>query len=275
MKTQLVSIIIAAYNAQNFIQEAISSVLEQSYENIEILIVDDGSTDATLEEVKKFKDQRLHVLSKSNGGVSSARNAALKIMKGDLFCFLDADDVMPSEAIKSRVDVFDNNPYIDFVDGMVEYVDKNLVPLERHYVPEFTGNPLPKLLRLDRSCLFGNTWMIRKRDGIKYQFNESLTHAEDLYFYLTICNQYATNYSFTNTPILKYRQHDTSSMKNLRGLENGYSTLLKEIKSNITHTKKQFWHLKFRVIRIMLLSHLVDGRDPLSAIRVLLTFPWI
>ena len=93
MSVKLVSIIIPTYNTEMYISSCINSVLNQSYPNIEIIIINDGSTDNTEKEILKFKDSRIHYIKQKNQGVSVARNTALKIINGDYFCFLDADDL--------------------------------------------------------------------------------------------------------------------------------------------------------------------------------------
>lgn len=86
------SVIIPAYNAALYIKKSINSVLNQTFSDFEILIVDDGSTDDTKEIVKTIEDDRIHYIYQINGGVSSARNTGIYNAKGEYICFLDADD---------------------------------------------------------------------------------------------------------------------------------------------------------------------------------------
>ena len=88
------SIIIPAYNAEGCIARSISSVLRQKYGQFELIVVNDGSTDGTLEQIGKFSDERLRVISQENKGVSAARNAGIRSAKNPFICFLDADDEM-------------------------------------------------------------------------------------------------------------------------------------------------------------------------------------
>lgn len=90
----LVSIVMPAHNAADFIDDAIHSVLGQTYENWELLVVDDASTDKTLEVVKQFGDARIRVIScKCNGGAAKARNRGIRAARGAALCFIDADDL--------------------------------------------------------------------------------------------------------------------------------------------------------------------------------------
>ena len=103
MNDKLVSVIIPAYNIEDYIGRCLDSVLSQTYKNLEIIIVDDGSSDRTgeiLDDYKK-KDQRIRVIHKENGGVSSARNTGIEAAKGDYIGFIDGDDLAEPELFKT------------------------------------------------------------------------------------------------------------------------------------------------------------------------------
>ncbi len=94
MKNSVVSVIVPVFNTSKYLKKCIKSILEQSYKNLEILIIDDGSTDGSFEicEKLKKKDNRIKIFHKNNGGLSSARNVGLKKATGDFVCFIDSDD---------------------------------------------------------------------------------------------------------------------------------------------------------------------------------------
>lgn len=94
MENGLISVIIPVYNAEKYLQETIQSVLNQTYSNFEIIAVNDGSQDTSLEILQKFTDYRMRVINKENTGVSDTRNVAIKEAKGEFVCFLDADDYL-------------------------------------------------------------------------------------------------------------------------------------------------------------------------------------
>lgn len=99
MKKDLISIIIPVYNVQDYVEKCIKSVIKQTYENLEIIIVNDGSTDKSGEICKKYEkiDNRIKIIEKENGGVSSARNIGLKIAKGKYIGFVDPDDYIDKD----------------------------------------------------------------------------------------------------------------------------------------------------------------------------------
>jgi glycosyltransferase involved in cell wall biosynthesis len=105
----VVSVIIPVYNVCGYIDECISSICRQSYDDIEIILVDDGSTDGSAEKCNVWlnRDSRVKVIHKTNGGVSSARNAGLDVANGEYVCFLDSDDYIADNLLEVVI------PYMD------------------------------------------------------------------------------------------------------------------------------------------------------------------
>ena len=267
---KLVSIIMPAYNSARYIGEAIDSILNQDHKEWRLIVVNDGSRDETGEIVKGFDDERIRYFEQGNSGVSAARNLGLKKMRGEYFCFLDADDVMPQDSLKTRLAIFKQQPDISFVDGAVVYMNDDMTPTGKQFIPSFKGYPYNELLRLSSSCYFGNTWLIKKEAGFDYRFSEEMTHAEDLLFFLTISKD--RKYTYTESPVLYYRERKNSAMKDLTGLEQGYINLLKKVRQELHSDPVTLKVLKKRIIRIMFLSHLFDGRDPFSAVKSIFRF---
>ncbi len=102
---QLVSIIVPAYNVENYIEACLSSILAQTYKDIEVIVVDDGSTDKTREKIKALacKDAKLHLLSQENQGVAAARNAGIAMATGVYLSFVDGDDRLTEDCIERMV----------------------------------------------------------------------------------------------------------------------------------------------------------------------------
>jgi glycosyltransferase involved in cell wall biosynthesis len=105
-----VTVVIAAYNAESYLRETIESVLAQRLQDIEVIVVDDGSTDGTLKILRAFSDERLTVLRQKNSGVSAARNAGLAAARAAYIFFLDADDMLVQDALYRMVSTLDARP---------------------------------------------------------------------------------------------------------------------------------------------------------------------
>ena len=261
-----VSIVMPAYNASDYISDAIQSVINQTFMNWELLIVNDGSTDSTKNKISYFKDKRLRYFFQKNKGVSAARNLALCKMKGNFFCFLDADDIMPPDSLLSRINIFKIKPDTSFVDGMVISKDENMRKTIRYFVPSFKGYPYNELLKISQKCLFGPSWMIKRETDVTYLFNERMTHAEDLCFYLSISK--GKKYDFTTDEVLHYRITEFSAMSDFAGLETGYIQLYDIVKAEHYINWTKLVYLKYKITRIMLLSYLFHKKSPFNALRV-------
>lgn len=244
----LVSIILPVFNSESYVGEAIESVLEQTYLNWELIIVNDGSTDDSEKIIEFYFDERIRYVSQNNLGVSSARNAGLRLMQGQYFCFLDADDVLPRNSIESRLMVF--NDKIDFVDGAVEIFDATLTKQLGYWIPQTRGNVLGSLIKLDGKCFFGPTWMVKRKQSVTYKMDETLSYGEDLIFFISIAKQ--GKYDYTSDSILCYRRHSLSAMRNIKGLANGYSSmreiLLNQFRSDFGYWSRFLFSIKTRKI---------------------------
>lgn len=251
-----------AYNAQAYIAEAIDSVVAQSYRNWELLIVNDGSTDATERIALSYSDSRIRYFRQQNAGVSAARNRALGESNGDYLCFLDADDAYPPDSLRSRLELFSTSSDIEFVDGVVVRRDDALDRVLDVKTHTFSGNPQRALARLDERCFFGPSWMIRKKVGKQYRFEQGMTHSEDLLFYISISE--TGEYAATSEEVYCYRSRPDSAMSNLDGLANGYAQVYRAVRQMASIPASDRRYLWRRMTRIMFLSYLAN-KQPVSA----------
>lgn len=113
-KEALVSVVIAAYNCEKYIKDSINSILSQSYHNFEVVIVDDGSTDQTIDTILSIDDNRIKLFrNDKNRGIPYTRNRLLEYSKGDYIAVLDADDIADSTRLQKQVDFLSENEEID------------------------------------------------------------------------------------------------------------------------------------------------------------------
>lgn len=105
MEPKLLSVIVAVYNVEPYLRECIDSLLNQTYKNLEIILINDGSTDSSGQICDEYKNQdnRVHVIHQQNGGISRARNAGLNAMKGDYITIVDSDDYLLPEAFENSI----------------------------------------------------------------------------------------------------------------------------------------------------------------------------
>lgn len=262
-----VSIIMAAYNAERYIADAIRSVIAQTHADWELLVVNDGSRDNTAQVVRSFDDARISLHEQVNRGVSAARNVGLAKMKGEYFCFLDADDILPPNSLGARVARFEADPAVNFVDGRVSIRDASMETETGRYQPSARGDVFSDLVRLSERCFFAPTWMIKTEPGRSYRFPEGVTHGEDLCFYLSLAK--GRRYDYVDDDILWYRKGHASAMSNIDGLEAGYRHFY-AYAAQLGASASDLRYLRLRILRIVFLSHLFDGRSPVKALRSLL-----
>ncbi|MCB0790352.1 MAG: glycosyltransferase family 2 protein [Flavobacteriales bacterium] len=264
----LISVIMPAYNAGPFIGAAIRSMIAQSYGNWELLVVNDGSTDDTGTVIAGFDDPRIRRFQQANGGIGSARNHALRQVRGEFLCTFDADDILPPDSLRARLEVLLKDPQADICDGSVALMDRDLENVHRTYTPAPTDNALKELVELTGKCFFGPTWMIRwEPPRPRILFNEVITHAEDLLFYMELAG--GRRYAFTEEIVLIYRRTGTSAMSDLGGLERSYRTILHWLRHHPgIATPSQVRYFDRRARRIMAGSywHAHRTRDAFRAI---------
>ena len=122
MKPGLVSVVIPNYNYANYLREALDSVLAQSYSDIEIVVVDDGSTDGSKDVIAAY-DDRINAIFQKNEGVSAARNNGVLAGSGEFIAFLDADDAWLPTKVERQVAMFRSDPALGLVHVGVEEID--------------------------------------------------------------------------------------------------------------------------------------------------------
>lgn len=116
-----VSVIIPVYNGEAFLAEAIQTVQNQGYYPLEIIVVDDGSTDKTAEVADKFKED-IHYTYQPNMGPSAARNMGLRMAKGNVIALLDVDDLWPDNKLELQINFLIDNPSVEIVNGQVQFM---------------------------------------------------------------------------------------------------------------------------------------------------------
>jgi glycosyltransferase involved in cell wall biosynthesis len=164
MLKPLVTVLMPAYNAADYIAEAITSVLEQSFANFELLIVNDGSTDNTVEVIRCFNDERIVLINRENGGVAEALNTGLKHARADYIARFDADDVCHPTRLELQYDFMRSNPDYIILGSAADYMDMcgNYV---FNYQPPAHSNEHLQLLNCTL-CPFVHSTVFYKRQAV-------------------------------------------------------------------------------------------------------------
>ncbi|HEX9949315.1 MAG TPA: glycosyltransferase family A protein [Thermodesulfobacteriota bacterium] len=189
MYMPLVSVIIPTYNRKELVKEAVQSVLEQDYPKIEVVIVDDGSTDGTKEELTRVFGSPLRYVFQGNGGESRARNKGVIESKGELVCFLDSDDILLPGSISSRVQCFRDNDKCQVSYGMYvnerNYERKKETILKHEY-------PSGYILKeyVNGLIIHNNTFMLSRMDMLNHgMYQEDLTNLEDYELFVRLTHK--------------------------------------------------------------------------------------
>lgn len=173
-----VSVIIPAYNAGAFIRAAVESVLSQTYQDIEVLVIDDGSTDETAAVIQSF-GSRLRYISQSNSGPSAARNRGILDSSGEILAFLDADDMWTPSFLELQLAALSARPDVGAVYAWAQFVDEHGQPLADSFCPGLDGVTLRRLLLGGDSILLSAVAIRRESFQKVGVFDPALRQAED------------------------------------------------------------------------------------------------
>lgn len=248
----LVSIIIPCYNGGNYIFKAIRSALQQTYDNIEVIVVDDGSTDNTQEVVAQFPTVIYHY--QDNSGVSKARNKGAHISTGDYVIFLDADDWLFSRAVEIHLNYFNEQPELAMVSGchfkMIsqnnEIIYKQYEVRDNNYLEMLQSNYIGALLAV----------MFVKKIFLQYQFNESLRYSEDYDIYLRISKNEKVFHHKEFVAAYFIHNESVSATRDLLMMESSLLVLKNIIGANPSKEEMKAYHIGVKKWKDMYINKL-------------------
>ena len=241
-KQPLVSIIINCFNGQSYLKKSVSSILNQTYKNWEIIFWDNKSTDNSKKILKNFKDRRIkYFYSKKFNTLYKSRNLAIKKTKGNFVCFLDTDDFWKKNKLKEQINIMLKKNYdIIYSNYQIKNERKNTLLL-RTKNQKTIGNETQKLLN-DYS-LGILTVMVKKKVFKKYLFDPSYTIIGDFDFFLKMSLKY--NYYYHPKVLAVYRSHDNNF--SYQRIDIYIDELKKWVKNN-KQTYKNFSFVKIYLI---------------------------
>jgi glycosyltransferase involved in cell wall biosynthesis len=206
----MISVVMPVYNGQKFLKQSIDSILNQTYENFELIIVNDGSTDNSEKIINSYSDPRIKYYKKENNGVASARTYAIKYAKGDFIVYQDDDDISIPNRFARLLKKFDNQE-IGFVHSDMLLIDENNYPVGYWQSQQIDNSMLLRHFLIIGTPFNNASIMIRKNIISSYQYNNSLKIGEDT----DIVSQISLNNKSTHIaePLLLYRRHANNSSK--------------------------------------------------------------
>lgn len=219
-----VSVIIPAYNASEYIEAAIESVLAQTYPIYELIIVNDGSTDDLEAVVRNYVPPATYI-SQTNKGVCAARNSGIDAAKGDLIAFLDSDDTWEPTKLEKQIAIFDDDKELGLVHCGLREFDGATGDTIKYHLVGGEGWVARDLALYDKPVVPGpGGSIIVKRNVIENVgcFDPSLTNGEDWEFCMRVALKY--RFGFVAEPLVNYRSHAGNASKNLIQMER--STLM-------------------------------------------------
>jgi len=285
-KLPKVSVIIPCYNREKYIEDTVNSVLNQTYPNIEIICVDDGSTDSTRQILESYGERIkiLQHLGRVNKGQSAAINLAMRSTKTEYVAILDSDDIWAPKKIEYQVTFLEENPDIGFVYANVYVIDEVGRILYKAFPPEHleTGSPERVLLESRIGCPSG--YLVRRSAFEKAgYFDESLRSAQD--HDMTIRLAEVAKLAYMDKTLWYYRRHsDSLSQKHAkRRWQTGFVILKKACERypynfNIRRRRLAVLHFRLgqcfvkegRYLSAVIRFALAGLLDPKRAIRVLI-----
>jgi len=212
MQQDLVSVIMPVYNREEYVGYAISSILDQTYSNVEVVAVNDGSTDRSLQILREFEDKypgKVVVIDQANQGQVASRNNAISQAKGRYIAFLDSDDLWQPTKLEKQMPLF--NDVVGLVYCAVDNINEDGEKIDTELCEsDCRGDIYPKLLVSNR--MTGGTVVVR-RDVIDKVgvFDTDFPAAENWDLWIRVCK--VSEADFVNEPLVQYRFHPGNMSK--------------------------------------------------------------
>lgn len=217
-ESPLVSVVIPAYNAAWCIQRAVDSVLDQTYRPIEIIVVNDGSTDNTVQVLHRF-NEAIRIVDKPNGGLSSARNAGIRAARGEYIAFLDADDWWLPEKLARQVALLKSEPSIGFCSTVTRAVDETGSLIREWRCPPIQRSALHTIFSRNATVAGSGSSVVVRSEVLRQAdfFDETLRSLEDIDMWMRLAS--ISGYRCLDEPltvILKRRESMSGNLSVMR-----------------------------------------------------------
>ena len=244
MSNNQVSVIIPVYNGGKTIKETIQSVLNQTFTNFELIIINANSTDATLSIISQIEDERIKIYSYPKANVAVNRNRGIKHATGNYITFLDADDLWTDDKLAAQYTALQSNPQAGVAYSWTNCIDENGKFLRKTFHVNWNGDVYSKLL-INNFINSGSNIMARREPLIEIGgFDEILTNSQDI----DICLKLSAITDFVCIPKAQilYRVQQSSMSSNVLGLEKSKLEVIQRAFGN--EKAKKYQYLKPKAI---------------------------
>ncbi|MDJ0730287.1 MAG: glycosyltransferase [Crocosphaera sp.] len=220
-----ISVIIPVYNGMKYLPETVQSVLEQTYQDFEIIIINDGSSDNIEEWFASLKKKHIKLISQENQGKSAARNAGILTAQGKYIAFLDADDLWKPTKLEKQLQCFNNSFDVGLVYTWTMIINENGLPIGKIITSQAKGDVWEKMLE-SNLLVCGSTPLIHRDCFDKVGlFSLDLPLAQDWDMWIRIANNYP--FAVVQEPLVCYREHPENTSKKWQKMYQ-YNTLVLE-----------------------------------------------
>lgn len=236
-----VSIGIPFFNPGNDFRDAINSVLQQSYANFELILLDDGSSDSSLEIANSFSDSRIKVISDGlNRGLPYRLNELVELSTGDFIARMDADDIISLERIKKQTDFLLSNPDIDLVStGICSISNKNQVVGYREATQKKQIDISASQVIFGKANIAHAAIMARKKWYQRNRYNERAVLMEDFQLWIDAAINKDLSVGYISSPLYFYREESsTSSKKAINAYKNQFAIVFSKYFNHLTLKEK-------------------------------------
>ena len=261
--TPLVSIIVPAYNAAHFIGFTLDSIIRQTHDNLEIIVVNDGSKDQTLEVANGYAraDDRISVLTQKNRGVAAARNKGIERASGNFLGFVDADDIWHPTAVAKMLDRFERSPAkLGVVYAWSLDIDSDNVPTGGVHVSRARGYVYPLLICHNfignASSTIIRATHLRSLNGYRTEFNIG---CEDLDLYLRLAETF--DYAVVPEFLVGYRKSSEAMSRNTAKMNRSHTQVIDKIRAEHPSTSPLLLRLS-KINFYAYLAHTADSGHP-------------
>ena len=280
-----VSVVIPLYQNGRYIEKAVQSVLDQTFQDFEIIVVNDGSTDDGPGRVRRFADPRITVISQPNGGISKTRNTSFHAARGEYIALLDADDWWLPEKLQRHVEHLDQNPHVGLSLSASFLVDEHGAALGLVQMPapgpytarhQFCRNPVGNgsAAVIRRTALDRIKFYDEKRNSFCW-FDEDFRRSEDVEFFLRLSVVGQCEFAAVFEPLTTYRIHPYGLSANIDGQLSSWLEFRRKVKTFAPDLEREVGDEAEAYERRYLARRAVRSKDKVAARTLMAEALWL